>query len=108
MEYETITSEQIEAGKALCAWNRVFGWIDNANNIDGEDKVKLMLLLDVIKPMIVKMDIPDRLYEKCWEELLPEIMKRFREIQKKAFDPAIADSIKDMEEEDKAFPPDKE
>lgn len=48
MEY---TQKEIEFGKALNSFNRLYGWVDNCNE-DGLTKVKLLFLLDKILPLI--------------------------------------------------------
>lgn len=45
------TEKEIEFGKALNSWNRVFHWVNNCNE-DGLTKVKLLFLLNKILPLI--------------------------------------------------------
>lgn len=57
-------------------------------------------------------DTPDYILGRYLVECLcnynDTIQLRNKWSEKKLFDPAVNDSIKDMEEEEKAFPPDKE
>jgi hypothetical protein len=45
------TQKEIEFGKALNSWNRLYGWVDKCNE-DGLTKVKLLFLLDKILPLL--------------------------------------------------------
>ena len=67
-----------------------------------------MKVEDLIKEYEEFMDIKLTPRERIIFDYAYFVSKADQISNRKPFDPAVNDSIKDMEEEDKAFPPDKE
>lgn len=79
MDKKVFTEEEIQFGKAVNCWNRLFGWID-FSDLDSLTKVKLMKLLDMILPVLKSNPMYEDfdksgLREESWEACIADFEK---------------------------------